>query len=42
MLVLGAWGKYHGVYVVEINLRYMPDLLWDYTVPDYHTFKYLA
>ena len=34
MVVLGAWGKYHCICVIVIDLRYMPDLLWDYPVPD--------
>ena len=34
MVVLGVWGKYYCVCVVVIDLRYMPDLLWDYPVLD--------
>ena len=34
MVVLGFGGKYHGVCVVVIDIRYMLDLLWDYLVPD--------
>ena len=32
MVVLGVWDKYHCVYVVVIDIRYIPDLLWDYPV----------
>ena len=32
MIVLGVWSKYYCFYVVVIDLRYMPDLLWDYPV----------
>ena len=34
MVVLGVWGKYHCVYVIVIDLRYMLDLLWGYPVPE--------
>ena len=30
--VLGVWGKYHCICVIMIDLRCMPDLLWDYPV----------
>ena len=33
-LLLGVWGKYHCVCVVEIDLRCMLDLLWNYCVSD--------
>ena len=34
MVGLRVWGKDHCVCVVVIDLRYIFDLLWNYSVPD--------
>ena len=34
MVALGVLGKYHCIFTIVINFRYMPNLLWDYPVPN--------
>ena len=34
MVVLGVWCQYYCVSIVVIYLRYMPDLMRDYPVPN--------